>query len=75
MKIVEVRHAGLRGATHKGGWSAELAPESAVHTLISVKTDSGVVGVGSVFTSDLLVAARPLTHVSSNSSFDHKKEM
>ena len=49
--------AGLRGATHKGGWTAELEPDSAVHTLVAIKTDTGVVGVGSVFTSDLLVGA------------------
>ena len=57
MRITEVRIAGLRGATHKGGWTAELEPESAVHTLVAIKTDAGVVGVGSVFTSDLLVGA------------------
>jgi len=57
VKITEVKIAGLRGATHKGGWTAELEPESAVHTLVAVKTDTGVVGVGSVFTSDLLVGA------------------
>ena len=57
MRIAEVKIAGLRGATHKGGWTAELEPESAVHTLVAIKTDTGVVGVGSVFTSDLLVAA------------------
>jgi len=57
VRITEVRIAGLRGATHKGGWTAELEPESAVHTLVAIKTDAGVVGVGSVFTSDLLVGA------------------
>jgi len=57
VKITEVKIAGLRGATHKGGWTAELEPESAVHTLVAVKTDTGVVGAGSVFTSDLLVGA------------------
>jgi len=57
VKITEVKIAGLRGATHKGGWTAELEPDSAVHTLVAVKTETGVVGVGSVFTSDLLVGA------------------
>jgi D-galactarolactone cycloisomerase len=57
MKIIQVQVAGLRGATPKGGWSAELEPGSAVHTLISVKTDQGIIGVGSVFTSDSLVIA------------------
>lgn len=55
MKIVQVEIAGLRGATPKGGWSAELEPENVVHTLLAIKTDGGVVGVGSIFTSDSLV--------------------
>ena len=57
MKIIDVKFAGLKGATPKGGWTEELKPDSVVHTLISVKTDSGVVGVGTVFTSADLVAA------------------
>jgi D-galactarolactone cycloisomerase len=55
VKIIQVEIAGLRGATHKGGWSAELEPENVVHTLLAIKTDGGVVGVGSIFTSDSLV--------------------
>jgi D-galactarolactone cycloisomerase len=55
MVIVQVEIAGLRGATHKGGWSSELEPENVVHTLLAIKTDEGVVGVGSIFTSDSLV--------------------
>ncbi|HUW88654.1 MAG TPA: mandelate racemase/muconate lactonizing enzyme family protein [Candidatus Paceibacterota bacterium] len=55
MKIVQVEIAGLRGATPKGGWSAELEPENVVHTLLAIKTEGGVVGVGSIFTSDSLV--------------------
>lgn len=57
MKIREIRCAGLRGATPEGGWSNELRPEDCVHTLIAVHTDEGVVGLGSVFTSDALVRA------------------
>ena len=57
MKIIDVKFAGLKGATPKGGWTEELKPDSVVHTLISIKTDSGVVGVGTVFTSADLVAA------------------
>ena len=57
MKIIDVKFAGLKGATPKGGWTEELKPYSVVHTLISVKTDSGIVGVGTVFTSADLVAA------------------
>lgn len=55
MKITHVEIAGLRGATPKGGWSAELEPDNVVHTLLAVKTNGGVVGVGSIFTSDSLV--------------------
>lgn len=57
MKIREIRCAGLRGATPEGGWSNELRPEDCVHTLITVHTDEGVVGLGSVFTNDELVRA------------------
>jgi D-galactarolactone cycloisomerase len=57
MKITEIRCAGLRGATPEGGWSNELRPEDCVHTLISVHTDEGQVGLGSVFTNDALVQA------------------
>jgi L-alanine-DL-glutamate epimerase-like enolase superfamily enzyme len=55
MKIQSVRCAGLRGATPEGGWSNELKPEDCVHTLLAVRTDEGLTGLGSVFTSDQLV--------------------
>jgi L-alanine-DL-glutamate epimerase-like enolase superfamily enzyme len=57
MKIREVRAVGLRGGTPEGGWTNELRPETCVHTLVSVITDEGIAGVGSVFTSDDLVRA------------------
>jgi D-galactarolactone cycloisomerase len=57
MKILEIRCAGLRGATPEGGWSNELRPDDCVHTLIAVHTDEGPVGLGSVFTNDALVRA------------------
>ena len=57
MKIREIRAAGLRGQTHAGGWSHELTPTDVVHTLVSVHTNEGLVGVGSVFTSEALVLA------------------
>lgn len=57
MKIREIRCAGLRGATPEGGWSNELRPEDCVHTLITVHTEEGAVGLGSVFTNDALVRA------------------
>src|SRR5436309_12791104 len=57
MKIREIKSAGLRGATPEGGWSNELRPEDCVHTLIAVRTDQGLVGLGSVFSNDQLVRA------------------
>jgi len=57
MKIKEIRCAGLRGATPEGGWSNELRPEDCVHTLVAVHTDEGPIGLGSVFTNDVLVRA------------------
>jgi L-alanine-DL-glutamate epimerase-like enolase superfamily enzyme len=57
MRIREVRTAGLRGATPLGGWTEELKPDDVVHTLVAVHTDDGVIGLGSVFTSENLVRA------------------
>ena len=55
MKIREISAIGLRGATPEGGWSDELEQDDCVHTLIVVRTDEGVTGLGSVFTNDDLV--------------------
>ncbi|MGI9071539.1 MAG: mandelate racemase/muconate lactonizing enzyme family protein [Bryobacteraceae bacterium] len=57
MKIVEIKAAGLRGATPEGGWSNEIKPDDCVHTLIAISTDEGVTGWGSAFTNDALVDA------------------
>jgi L-alanine-DL-glutamate epimerase-like enolase superfamily enzyme len=57
MRIRDVQAIGLSGATPKGGWSEELRPEYTVHTLVIVRTDDGVTGIGSVFTSSALVRA------------------
>ena len=57
MKIVEVKSAGLRGATPKGGWSVEIEPEDCTQTLLVVRTDEGIVGLGSVSTTEALVRA------------------
>lgn len=57
LKIRDVQALGLRGATPKGGWSHELQPDDSVHTLIFVRTDDGVTGIGSVYTSASLVQA------------------
>lgn len=57
MKIIEIRAAGLRGATPEGGWANELKPDDCVHTLVAVYTDEGITGWGSVFSNDALVKA------------------
>jgi L-alanine-DL-glutamate epimerase-like enolase superfamily enzyme len=57
VKIRDIRAAGLRGGTPEGGWSDEISPDDIIHTLIAVHTDEGIVGVGSVFTSEALVNA------------------
>lgn len=57
MKIIEIRAAGLRGATPEGGWANELKPDDCVHTLLAVYTDEGITGWGSVFSNDALVKA------------------
>ena len=57
MKIREIRALGLRGETPQGGWSAELAADDCVHTLVEVVSDEGATGIGSVFTSLRLVEA------------------
>jgi L-alanine-DL-glutamate epimerase-like enolase superfamily enzyme len=57
MKITHIDTCGLRGATPEGGWSNELRPDDVVHTLVAVHTDTGLVGIGSAFTSEGLVRA------------------
>ncbi|MCD6030417.1 MAG: mandelate racemase [Thermomicrobiales bacterium] len=57
MRIHDIQAVGLAGATPKGGWSEELRPEYTVHTLLFVRTDEGITGVGSVFTNAGLVRA------------------
>lgn len=57
MKIQEILAFGLRGRTPEGGWSNELQPEDCVHTLLAVRTEEGLTGWGSVFTSEDLVRA------------------
>ncbi len=55
MKIREIHAIGLQGATPEGGWSNELKPDECVHTLIVVRTDEDLFGLGSVFSNDKLV--------------------
>ncbi len=55
MKIVNVEVIPLTGGTVDGGWPQGHEPEEDLNTLIEVKTDSGLTGVGSCFTSGSLV--------------------
>lgn len=57
MIIEEIRCAGLRGATPRGGWTREIASDDCVHTLVAVHTDTGDIGLGSVFVDERLVEA------------------
>lgn len=57
MEITRIEAAGLRGATPLGGWTVDSRPEDVLHTLVVVHTSEGVVGVGSVYTSETLVRA------------------
>ncbi len=45
----------LRGETPDGGWAQGFDPNENLHTLIEIKTDAGVVGYGSCYTSQALV--------------------
>jgi len=56
MLIQDIRITGLSGGTVEGGWAEELAPDDNVHTIVEVIADSGLIGVGSTFTSRDLVA-------------------
>ena len=57
MKICDIKIVGLRGATPTGGWCNELEPHDNVHTLLAIHASEGLVGYGSVFTSEDLVRA------------------
>ena len=55
MKIVEVEVVPLIGDTVDGGWPQGHEPQENLHTLIQIRTDEGLVGWGSCFTSGTLV--------------------
>jgi D-galactarolactone cycloisomerase len=55
VKITEVRSIALLGETPAGGWAHEVQPEDNLHTLVEVRTDEDVSGIGSCFTSKALV--------------------
>lgn len=55
MRIVEVEVVPLTGATVDGGWPQGHEPQENLHTLVFVRTEDGLTGVGSCFTSGKLV--------------------
>jgi L-alanine-DL-glutamate epimerase-like enolase superfamily enzyme len=57
MNIVSLEVCPLTGAAVDGGWPEGLKPQENLHTLIIVRTDHGLEGVGSCYTSGGLVAA------------------
>jgi L-alanine-DL-glutamate epimerase-like enolase superfamily enzyme len=57
MTIVSINVCPLSGATVDGGWPEGLKPQENLHTLIIVRTDAGLEGFGSCYTSGKLVAA------------------
>ena len=57
MKITEVLTIPLAGATHDTGWPGGTKADEQMNTLLEVKTDEGLTGIGSVFTSQALVEA------------------
>ena len=57
MKITDVRTIALSGATHDHGWPGGTDPDEQKNTLLVVKTDEGLTGIGSCYTSRALVEA------------------
>ena len=55
MKIVAIDVCPLTGATVDGGWPQGHEPRENLHTVLVVRTDDGLVGHGSCFTSGTLV--------------------
>ena len=55
MKITEVRTIPLLGETPDTGWAQGTDPAENLHTLVEVRTDAGLTGWGSCFTSRALV--------------------
>ncbi len=55
MKIVSIEVYPLTGGTVDGGWPQGHEPQENLHTLLIVRTDEGLSGFGSCFTSGKLV--------------------
>jgi L-alanine-DL-glutamate epimerase-like enolase superfamily enzyme len=57
MKITAVRTIPLRGATRDTGWPGTTDPNEQMNTLVEIRTDEGLSGLGSCFTSRPFVEA------------------
>ncbi|GAC1450972.1 MAG: mandelate racemase/muconate lactonizing enzyme family protein [Isosphaeraceae bacterium] len=55
MNIVALEIFPLTGATVDGGWPQGHEPQENLHTLVAVRTDAGLTGYGSCYTSGTLV--------------------
>jgi L-alanine-DL-glutamate epimerase-like enolase superfamily enzyme len=55
MKIAAVRTIPLGGATHDHGWPGGTDPNVQYNTLVEVVSDEGLTGIGSCYTTRLLV--------------------
>ncbi len=55
-RIVQLNVIPLVGATVDGGWPQGHEAQENLHTLVEIHADDGTVGVGSCFTSGMLVA-------------------
>lgn len=55
MKIIEIEITPLVGGTVDGGWPQGHEPQEDLHTLVELRTDEGLCGWGSCFTSGALV--------------------
>jgi D-galactarolactone cycloisomerase len=57
VKITAIRTIPLRGKTPDGGWAQGFDPNENLHTLVEVHTETGLIGMGSCYTSQALVDA------------------
>jgi L-alanine-DL-glutamate epimerase-like enolase superfamily enzyme len=57
MKITEILAIPLYGRTPDTGWEQGMDPSENLMTLVQVKTDEGISGIGSCYTSEALVNA------------------
>lgn len=57
MKITDVRTIALGGATQDTGWPGGTDPTEQMNTLLEIRTDEGLTGIGSCFTSRPFVEA------------------